>query len=90
MKLSVKTVYACRVMAQIARLHAAGRLAHEQLLALPLQWVECSDVLLEGAAAEITGEAIRGTLRGKVEEVLREAGFSSDEIAALRASGAAR
>ena len=30
---------------------SAGRLAHEQLLALPLQWVECSDVLLEGAAA---------------------------------------
>jgi Rrf2 family cysteine metabolism transcriptional repressor len=27
-KLSVKTVYACRVMAQIARLHAAGKLAH--------------------------------------------------------------
>jgi predicted nucleic acid-binding protein len=29
----------------------AGRLAHEQLLALPLQWVECSNPLLEGAAA---------------------------------------
>ena len=30
---------------------AAGRLAHEQLLALPLQWVECSDPLLELAAS---------------------------------------
>lgn len=29
----------------------AGRFAHEQLLALPLQWVECSDPLLEQAAA---------------------------------------
>ena len=32
MKLSVKTVYACRVMAQIARLHAAGKLAHVESL----------------------------------------------------------
>lgn len=31
----------------------------------------------EGAAAEITGEAIRGTLRGKVDEILREAGESA-------------
>jgi Rrf2 family protein len=31
-KLSVKTVYACRVMAQIARLHAAGKLAHVESL----------------------------------------------------------
>ena len=29
----------------------AGRLAHEQLLALPLQWVECSDPLLALAAS---------------------------------------
>jgi predicted nucleic acid-binding protein len=28
----------------------AGRLAYEQLKALPLQWVEASDVLLESAA----------------------------------------
>jgi Rrf2 family cysteine metabolism transcriptional repressor len=31
-KLSVKTVYACRVMAQIARLHGAGKLAHVESL----------------------------------------------------------
>jgi Rrf2 family cysteine metabolism transcriptional repressor len=42
-KLSVKTVYACRVMAQIARLHAAGKLAHveslSQLEAVPPKYL---------------------------------------------------
>lgn len=33
MKLSVKTVYACRVLAQMARLHGSGRLAHVETLA---------------------------------------------------------
>ncbi|MSU25352.1 MAG: Rrf2 family transcriptional regulator [Opitutus sp.] len=33
MKLSVKTVYACRVLAQIARLHGTGELAHVEALA---------------------------------------------------------
>jgi Rrf2 family protein len=32
-KLSVKTVYACRVLAQIARLHGTGELAHVETLA---------------------------------------------------------
>ncbi len=33
MKLSVKTVYACRVLAQIARMHGTGELAHVENLA---------------------------------------------------------
>lgn len=33
MKLSVKVVYACRVLAQIARLHGTGELAHGESLA---------------------------------------------------------
>jgi Rrf2 family protein len=32
-KLSVKTVYACRVLAQIARMHGTGELAHVENLA---------------------------------------------------------
>jgi Rrf2 family protein len=32
-KLSVKTVYACRVLTQIARLHGTGELAHVETLA---------------------------------------------------------
>ncbi len=34
MKLSVKVNYACRVLAQIARLHGTGELAHVESLAL--------------------------------------------------------
>lgn len=33
MKLSVKAVYACRVLAQIARMHGTGELAHVENLA---------------------------------------------------------
>jgi len=36
---------------------SAGRLAQEQLLALPLQWVECRDPLLELADAWIAAAA---------------------------------
>ena len=38
---------------------SAGRLVHEQLLALSLQWVECRDPLLEPADAWIAAAALQ-------------------------------